>query len=131
MKNSINLCLIILFLLALGCSCPKLSDLANKGGSASPTPSSSSTPASNPTPSTTTNKKGEYDLTLAKFNQLKDKMPKDDVDRILGGPGNEISKSTGGGVTFSVFKWQGSNSTSVIISFREDRIMTKYQVGLK
>ncbi len=131
MKNSLNLAFVILFLVVLGCSCPRLDDLRGDKG----TPSPSATPASS-NPSRTPEKKAPpsdstSSLTIAKYNQLKIKMPKDDVDRILGGPGTEISTSSGGGMTFSVYKWSGENYTSIIISFQDDKIMSKSQVGLK
>ncbi len=68
---------------------------------------------------------------MAKYNQLKIGMPKNEVDRILGGTGTEISSSSGGGSKFSVYKWSGENYTSIILSFRNDKIMSKSQVGLK
>lgn len=68
---------------------------------------------------------------MEKYNQLKIDMPKSEVERILGGPGEEISQSSGGGMTFSVFKWSGEKYTSVIISFKNDKVMSKSQVGLK
>ena len=128
MKNSLNLAAVILLLVILGCSCPKLEGL--KGDKSTP----SGTPPSNA--STTSEKKTSPSvsttlLTMAKYNQLKINMPRDDVDQMLGGPGTEISTSTGGGVTFSVYKWSGENYTSIILSFKNDKIMSKSQVGLK
>jgi len=68
---------------------------------------------------------------MEKYNRLKVNMPKSEVDRILGDPGTEVSSTSGGGVAFSVYKWSGENYTSIILSFRNDKIMTKSQVGLK
>jgi hypothetical protein len=131
MKNAINLPFVILLLAILGCSCPKLDQLT--GDKAAPTPSGTpassnppGTPAKTPLPSSASSS-----LTMAKYNQLKINMPKDEVDRILGGPGTEISTSSGGGMTFSVYKWSGENYTSIILSFKNDKIMSKSQVGLK
>ena len=129
MKNSLNLAAVILFLVILGCSCPKLEGLKGDKATPSSTPTTvntSSTPEKRTSPSEST-----ASLTMAKYNQLKINMPKDDVDRILGGPGTEISTSSGGGVTFSVYKWSGENYTSIILSFKNDKIMSKSQVGLK
>ncbi len=123
MKNSLNLCLAILFLVVLGCSCPKLSELANQGNSSTtqPTPGTSSTPST----------KADYELTMDQYKQLSTGMDRSEVERILGGTGTEISSSTGGGMRFSVNKWEGENFTSIILSFRNDKIMSKSQVGLK
>lgn len=68
---------------------------------------------------------------MAQYNQLKIGMRRSEVERILGGAGEEISSTSGGGVNFSVNKWSGENYTSVIVSFRDDKIMSKSQVGLK
>lgn len=58
-------------------------------------------------------------------------MPRADVENTLGGKGTEISSSTGGGVRFSVNKWEGEGFQSIILSFRNDKVMSKSQVGLK
>ncbi len=131
MKNSFNLVLAVLFLAILGCSCPKLEELTKGSNSSGPTstPYSSNTSS---TPTTTSSpSSGSLDLTMEKYNQLKPNMAKSEVERILGGEGTEISSSTGGGITFSVYKWEGPEYRSIIISFRSDKIMSKSQVGLK
>lgn len=128
MKNSINLCLALLFLVVLGCSCPsKLAELGKN--KATPTPAPFSTPTVNPTVPTA--KTGEYDVTMAKYNQISIGTSRADVERILGGKGTEVSNSEGGGVRFSVNKWEGANYKSIILSFKNDKVMTRSQVGLK
>lgn len=137
MKNNFksvnNLGIILLLLVVVGCSCPKLSDLEKKQPNPSPTatPAPFSGPANTSTSSTTPEKKGEYELAMSKYNQISIGTSRSDVERILGGRGTEISNSVGGGVRFSVNKWEGSNYSSVILSFRNDKVMTKSQVGLK
>lgn len=130
MKNSLNLCVAIIFLVVMGCSCPKLSDLAKQGNSTT-TPSStpSSTPSTISSPSSPST--AGYDVTMDKYNQLSIGMARSKVEDILGGKGTEISSSTGGGVRFSVNKWEGEKFKSIILSFRNDKIMSKSQVGLK
>ncbi len=116
----------ILLLIVLGCSCPsKLAELGKK--KETPVP-----PASTPySPSSTPINKGEYDVTMDKYQQIKIGMSRTDVERILGGKGTEISSSTGGGVSFSVNKWEGERYKSIILSFKNDKVMSKSQVGLK
>lgn len=129
MKNSLNLCLVFLLLVVLGCSCPsKLKELAEKKDSPTtrPTPTTNSTPSSTPVKST-----GEYTLSMEKYNKIKVGMPRPDVENTLGGKGTEISSSVGGGVRFSVNKWEGEKFQSIILSFRNDKVMSKSQVGLK
>ncbi|HTK37793.1 MAG TPA: hypothetical protein VL325_04815 [Pyrinomonadaceae bacterium] len=132
MKNSLNLALTVLFLAVLGCSCPKINDLIKKSENAPPptpaatpfSPQSQSTPARSSTPAT-------GDLTLDKYNQIKTNMPRSDVETLLGGKGTQVSSSTGGGVTFEVHKWATPDYKTIIITFRNDKVMTKTQVGLE
>ena len=132
MRNSLNLALTVLFLVVLGCSCPKINDLIKKSENAPP-PSPAATPYSpqtqgTPAKSSTTS---SGDLTIDKYNQIKTNMPRSDVESLLGGKGTQVSSSTGGGVTFEVHKWETSNYKTIIITFRNDKVMTKTQVGLK
>ena len=130
MKNSINLVAAILIFMVLGCACPRLGRLT---GSPPPPPPPPAAPANPDAPENRSIGKTTSGaaLTMDKYNQLKNDMPKSEVDRILGGPGEEISSSTGGGMTFSVYKWSGEDYKSVIVSFRQDKLMSKAQVGLK
>ena len=131
MKNSINFVAVILLLIVMGCTCPNLSGL--KGSKGSPTPPSSTPVQSNSsnTPLKTPVSTSTSSLTMEKFNKLKIDMPKAEVDRILGGPGTEVSTSSGGGMTFSVYKYSSEDYTSIILTFKNDKIMSKSQVGLK
>ncbi len=126
MKNAFGLVFSILLLVVVGCSCPgKLAELGKKKEN---TPPPSSTPYS---PSSTPVNKGEYDISMDKYQQIKIGTSRADVERILGGKGTEISSSTGGGMSFSVNKWEGDRYKSIILSFKNDKVMSKSQVGLK
>ena len=121
-----NLAFVILLFLVLGCSCQKLGEMINKAAETKPeTPPNSSTPSKSNTPT------GEYDLTMAKYDQIKIGTPRSEVERILGGKGTEVSSSSGGGMRFSVNKWEGDDFKSIILSFKNDKVMTRSQVGLK
>lgn len=127
MKNSANIAIVVLFLVVLGCSCPNLKNFTEKKDDASPTPAPANAV---PTPSVAKNK-GEYDVTMAKYEKIKVGTPRAEVESILGGKGEEVSNTTGGGVRFSVNKWQGDNFAAIILSFKNDKVMTRSQVGLK
>jgi hypothetical protein len=127
-RNTGGLALVLLILAVLGCSCPKLKELAEQGKQ-SPTPSSS--PYSPTTSPTTSVPKGDYDVSMDKYNQISIGTSRADVERILGGKGTEVSSSTGGGVRFSVIKWTGDSYKSIILTFKNDKVITKTQVGLK
>ncbi|MGB7202517.1 MAG: hypothetical protein WBD16_09640 [Pyrinomonadaceae bacterium] len=125
MKNSLNLSLIILLFVVLGCSCPKLSELANKGNQPPPRAASPET-----TDTDTPSKRGDYEVTMAKYEQVKIGMKKADVEKIFGGKGEEYYSGKGGGVSFTSVKWVGDNFKTVLVSFRNDKVTSKSQVGL-
>ncbi|NOT47714.1 MAG: hypothetical protein HOP17_08180 [Acidobacteria bacterium] len=128
MKNLLNLSAVVLLFLVMGCGCPQFRNLGKKDPPPPPPPA----PSNAPPPAAPTPRGGQTSaLTMAQYNQLKIGMKRSEVERILGGPGEEISSTSGGGVNFSVNKWSGESYTSVIISFRDDKIMSKSQVGLK
>ncbi len=81
--------------------------------------------------STLPDEKGDYDLSMEKYNRIKIGTPRSEVESILGGKGTEVSSSEGGGMKFSVNKWQGAKYTSIILSFKNDKVMSRNQVGLK
>lgn len=125
MRNLSNLGLVAVLFIVLGCNCSdKLKELANKDDS-TPRPSTPSTKSTSPL-----SKKGDYELSMDQYNQLKVGMARSEAESILGGKGTEISSSSGGGMRFSVNKWEGDDFKSIILSFRNDKIMTKSQVGL-
>ena len=94
-----------------------------------PPPSTPRTPSS--TPWINTSGQGDYDVTMEKYNKLKIGMARSEVEEILGGKGTEISSSSGGGMSFSVNKWQGDGFKSIILSFKDEKVMSKSQMGLK
>lgn len=125
MKNFSNLGFVALLLVVLGCSCPKLNELRQGGNSSAPhAPANASSPDA-PTKSSTA------DLTMAQYEQIKNDMKKSDVEKILGGKGTEISSSSGGGMTFTVYKWEGENYRTILVTFKNDKVMSKSQAGLK
>lgn len=127
MKNSLNLVATILVLVVLGCSCPQLDKFTKKGpppppakGSANSAPAG--TPASRPS---------SGGVSKENYDRLKTDMTKDEVERIMGGPGEELSSSSGGDLTFTVYKWSGENYSAIIVTFQNDKLKYKSQVGLK
>lgn len=93
------------------------------------TPPASVTPDADPSPFLSS--KGEYDLTMAKYNQIKDSTTRKEAEQILGGPGNELSNMNVMGKTYATVQWEGDNYSSVIISFENDKITFRSQAGLK
>ena len=128
--NASNLGFVVLLLAVVACSCPKLDELTKKGNTSSPSLSNTNSSSNSNSSASTKIKSGDYDLTMEKYNQLKMSMPRSEVEDILGGKGTEVSDSTGGGVRYTVVKWEGDDFNSIILTFKNDKIMTKSQVGL-
>ena len=122
--NASNLGFVILLVTVVACSCPKLDELTKKASSPSSPPATTSTPSTAP-------KSGDYNLTMDNYNKLKIGMARSEVEDILGGKGTEVSSSSGGGMRFTVNKWEGENFKSIILTFKNDKIMSKSQVGLE
>jgi hypothetical protein len=144
MKNSLNIVLAILFLVVLGCSCPKLNELTNSSNSAPSAPSPVQTPYSQSSSRTPSKRQSPAqiapsqqqsppsgDLKLEIYNQIQTNMAKSDVEKLLNGPGIKITNASGGGVSYEVRKWQNADYKTIIITFKNDRVYSKTQVGLE
>ena len=130
MKNYTNLSAALLIFLVMGCGCPgKLAELAGNSEAPAPPPS---TPMPMPTSTpTTTSAKGEYDVTIEKFDRIRNGMKRSDVEAIFGGKGTEYYSGKGGGSTFISVKYVGDSYKTIFVSYRNDRVTSKTQAGLK
>jgi hypothetical protein len=68
---------------------------------------------------------------MAKYDQIKNGMKKDEVERILGSKGTELSSSGSGEYSFSMYQWKGEDYSSITIMFQKDKVYSKSQYGLK
>lgn len=132
MKNSNALSLVICIgiLIAVGCSCPKeLQKELDKAGKPTPSPTVAGSSGSN----TAVNSSDveEADLTMAKYNQIKNGMSLDDVQGIIGSDGKEVSSSEIGKYKTVTQKWDGDNYAYIICTFQNDKMMFKSQGGIK
>lgn len=127
MKNLLNIGFVALLLVVLGCNCgDRLKELSKKGES-TPPPATKTEPSNT---SSTTSTKGEYEVTMAKYEKVKVGMKRGDVENIFGGKGEEYYSGTGGGVSFTSVKWVGEKFKTVLVSFKDDKVTSKSQVGL-
>jgi hypothetical protein len=132
MKNSFNLGFIVLVLAVLGCSCPKLNELANKDNSSSPSPTpyvtgspgSTTTPPANKTTSSSA-------LTKENFTRIKNGMSYKQVVEILGSEGEETSSSEIGRYKVASYKWSGPDYSMIYGVFTNDKLTSKTQANLK
>jgi hypothetical protein len=130
MKNSFNLGFIVLVLVVLGCSCPKLNELANKDNSASPSPTPYVTASPGTTPPANNTTSGGT-LTKEKFDKIKNGMTYKQVVEIIGSEGEEMSSSQFGKYKTSSYKWQGPGYTMIYAGFSNDKLTSKTQANLK
>ncbi len=70
-------------------------------------------------------------LTLALFKKISVGMTRGLVEEVLCGPGLLISSSAANGNRFTVNKWEGESYKAIILAFKNDRVISKSQVGLK
>lgn len=126
MKNSLNLVLVILFLVVLGCSCPKMDDLTKKS-----TPTTSSPSTSDTTPSDSKSDSKTTTLSIDKYNKIKDGMSYKEVVDIVGSDGVETFNSTIGKYKTVSYKWEGPNFQFIYATFQNDKLLSKTQANLK
>lgn len=71
----------------------------------------------------------KINLTMEKYNRLKDGMSYEEVVKILGGEGTKAqSPEDGKGVTY---KWEGEDFSSVFATFQNNKLTYKTSVGFK
>ena len=90
------------------------------------TPFAVATETPDPTP-----ENSGLDITLAQYTKLATGMSRSDVESILGGEGTQLSSYSSDDTTYSVDQWEGKNYSFVIVSFQNDKVVSKSQAGLK
>ncbi|MBI5232536.1 MAG: DUF3862 domain-containing protein [Coriobacteriales bacterium] len=142
------LVLIIVLAVLLLCSCVTIFGLAiqlgkskdSGGGAAKPRPPVTApqppitepAPEPAPAPGTEPAPSDEGPATVEKYDKIENGMSYDEVVEIMGSKGEELSSSEFGGVKVAVFLWYGSDRTSnMMITFQDDKVMSKAQYGLE
>ena len=128
-KNTLNIVLIALVLVVLGCQCGKLNELTNQGSS---TPTSSSPSSSPSTDSKTDTKPAEkVGLTLDKYNRIKNGMSYKEVVDIIGSEGTETLSSGDGKYKVESYKWEGGDFQFIYVTLMGGKVSSKTQANLK
>jgi hypothetical protein len=128
-SNALSLVLIIGIFVVIGCSCPRLNELSGRGSS---TPVSS-TPVSNTSGTTNTSSTSgsKSDLTMERYNQIKNGMTYKQVVEIIGREGTETMSSGEGKYKVTSYKWDGENYQFITCVFMGDKMTSKVQANLK
>ncbi|MCW5959710.1 MAG: DUF3862 domain-containing protein [Pyrinomonadaceae bacterium] len=79
----------------------------------------------------TVSKDGDADITKAKYDQIKNDMSYEEVVKIIGSEGEQISNSKSGNYEYSSYAWKGPNYSRISASFRNGKLNSKSQSGLK
>lgn len=126
MKKSLSLVLVALMFVVLGCS---LDRFTGGGDDGAPTPvrdsdgDSKSEDKSGPS--------GGDGLSMDNYEKLKSGMSYDEVTDILGSDGSETRSSSVGKSEYKSYKWEGDNYVRIFVNFKDDKMTSKSQTGLK
>ena len=69
-------------------------------------------------------------VTREKYDRLTDGMSYKEVVQVLGDEGEEQFKSNIAGFNIATYQWKGSGFSSIIVTFQNDKLQSKSQVGL-
>jgi hypothetical protein len=135
MKNSNALSLVICIgiLIVIGCSCPQMAEIQKEldKSKSSPSPTVAANTSTSPKDGDKDSDDDSSDLTLAKYNQLKNGMSLAEAQEIIGSDGKEVSSSEIGKYKTVTQKWDGENYAYIICTFQNDKLMFKSQGGIK
>lgn len=127
MKNSLNLVLVILLFVVIGCSCPNMDEISKKIDE-SATPRSTPLTSDSPTDSVKSSKAG---VTQDNFNKLKDDMTYKEVVEILGSEGKEVTSYKVGKTKIVTYQWEGDSYAYIFANFTDDKLTYKSNANLK
>jgi hypothetical protein len=75
---------------------------------------------------------GDSGVTMAQFNQLRNGMTYDQVIKVLGSRGQEMSRSEIAGIETVMYQWEGSSfGGNMNAMFQNGKLIQKAQFGLK
>ncbi len=69
-------------------------------------------------------------VNAAGYSQLRIGLRKNEVEFILGGYGEEVSYSSGGGYSIGIYRWQSGRSI-IVASFANDELRSRSQTGIR
>lgn len=72
-----------------------------------------------------------FGVTMKAYKRIKIGMSLREVCRIIGNDGDEMTRSNGGGNTFTSHKWEGSDYAIITAVFKNQILTNKYEANLK
>lgn len=76
-------------------------------------------------------KDGGADITMAKYEEIKTGMTYEEVVKVIGSEGEQSSNSKIGNTEISSYRWKGANYSNIFGTFRDNKLTSKSQNGLK
>lgn len=139
MKNNLNLILVILLFVIIGCSCPKESPQTTQTAENSTKPvevtkTSNAAPSKSVEPKPETKTEAATGVNMTNFSKLRNGMSYQEAVKILGKEGEVLSESEIGGIKTVMYKWdadEGSWGANMNAMFQNGKLMSKSQFGLK
>jgi hypothetical protein len=133
MKNSLNIVIVVFVLIVLGCSCPKMEDIQKKiDESAKKTSNSDNVgnTATKPAKDDDT-EKSSSDITMEKYNKIKNGMSYKEVKDIIGKEGTETMSSGNGKYKVTSYQWKGDGFAFISVVLMGDKVTSKVQANLE
>ncbi|NNE64979.1 MAG: DUF3862 domain-containing protein [Pyrinomonadaceae bacterium] len=130
MKKSLSLVLVALLFVVLGCSLDRFTG-SDDSGSSDTTSSDTKDDSKSDDKSDDSKSSGSGDLSMANYEKIKSGMSHKEVSDILGSDGSETRSSTSGNTEYKSYKWEGDNYVRIYVNFKDDKMTSKSQTGLK
>jgi hypothetical protein len=128
-NNSLNIVLVVLAFVVLGCSCPNMADIQKKIDEGSKKTETNSSPSNS---AVAPKKSGETSsISVVKYDRLKNGMTLKEAIEIMGDDGEEMQASEAGKFKIVTYKWSGEDYSYIIATFMNDKLQSKSKGGLK
>ena len=131
MKNSLNIVLVAIVFIVLGCKCQKTLDDISRQAQTSPSPYATSSPSSSPSSTSSPSSSNSSGLSMATFDSLQNGMTFEEVNEKIGFKGTETFASGTGSRKVMSVKWEGDDYKIITAVFSGNKMTNKYQANLK
>jgi hypothetical protein len=76
-------------------------------------------------------KDGDAEISMDKYNQLKNDMSYEEAVKVIGSAGEQSNNSKIGNTEISSYRWKGANYSNIFATFKDNKLTSKSQSGLK